>query len=216
MQEIAANFSDQTGIQTELIISSSGKHTAQIIAGAPYDIFISADMKYPHKLYTENLTSAKPRIYAYGQLVLWSMNKEQIVSLEGLEHQELNHLALPNPETAPYGTAAREVLQKINQWQILSSRLIFGESVAQANQYIVSGAAELGFTASSIVMAPTNEHLGRWIIVPDSLYTPIAQGVVLLKRSTKPEQAEKFYKYLLSEEAMITLKAYGYRQGHGK
>ena len=216
MQEIAANFTVNTGIETELIISSSGKHTAQIIAGAPYDIFISADMKYPKKLHDENLTTTEPVVYAYGQLVLWSLNNDRGLHLEDLRNIDFAHLAMPNPETAPYGLAAREALQAIDLWQSLSPQLIFGESVAQANQYIISGAAEAGFTASSIVMAPANKQKGHWTIIPDSLYSPIAQGAVVLKRSNKTEQAEKFYKYLFSEEAMTTLMAFGYRKESGQ
>lgn len=211
LETITENFSKEAGIKTRLVISSSGKHTAQIIAGAPYDIFISADMKYPVLLHEQKLTTSSPKIYAYGKLVLWSIDTTRQLSIESLEDINIKHIAIPNPETAPYGQAALEVLQNLNYWELLKSKMVYGESVAQANQYIISGAAELGFTASSIVNSPINHKVGRWSEVPDTLYSPIAQGVVILKRTNKAEQAQKFYEYLLSEKSMAVLRSYGYQ-----
>ena len=210
LEEIARKFEAQSGYAVNLVISSSGKHTAQIIAGAPYDLFISADMKYPEKLSRDGLTQAPPRVYAYGKLVLWSMDTINLESLDILMNPSLQHIAIPNPETAPYGLAAREALEKLNIWQELEPKYVFGESVAQTNQYIISGAAAMGFTASSIVLAPANQAKGSWLRVADSLYSPIAQGAVILKSSPKPAAAEKFYQYLFSEEAAKILVDFGY------
>ena len=210
MQQITADFTADTGIETELVISSSGKHTAQILAGAPYDLFISADMRYPGKLFDKNLTTGPPKIYALGQLVLWTLDTTSILDIDHLEDVTASHIAIPNPETAPYGRAAKEALQTLGLWQTLKPQFVYGESVAQTNQYIISGATTAGFTAMSVVLAPENEIIGKWLPVADSLYSPIAQGVVILKRSSKPEQAENFYQYLLSEKSMTTLRSFGY------
>jgi molybdate transport system substrate-binding protein len=211
LEEIAKNFTRDTGIETRLVISSSGKHTAQILAGAPYDIFLSADLKYPQSLYEQKLTTAEPKIYAFGQLVLWSLDTTSRYNVYNLTEQNIEHLAIANPETAPYGIAAKEVLLNINIWDKLEKIIVYGESVAQTNQYILSAAAEVGFTASSIVLSPINRNNGRWTTIPDSLYTPIAQGLVILKTSHKPQEAEKFYQYLLSEPSQKMLRSYGYR-----
>jgi len=211
IDSIATNFSKETGIKINLVISSSGKHTAQIIAGAPYDIFISADMKYPQRLYAQGLSEAEPEVYAYGKLVLWSINKTMKTTIDNLIKKDFQHLAVPNPETAPYGIAAREAMIKLNLWEELQDYFVFGESVAQTNQYIVSGAADIGFTAASIVKAPKNQSLGRWVAVSDSLYRPITQGVVILKSTTKPDEAQRFYQYLFSENSKKVLTSFGYK-----
>lgn len=211
IEQIVEDFQANSDIDIELVISSSGKHTAQIVAGAPYDLFISADMRYPEHLYQNNLTTEAPIVYAYGQLVLWSMREIEFTDFAGLANMGFDHFAIPNPETAPYGISAQQALKATEQWDILYPRFVFGESVAQTNQYIISGAAEIGFTAASIVLAPKNQGTGHWQYVPDSLYTPLAQGMVVLKNSEKQASAQKFYEYLLSKKSQETLKTFGYK-----
>ena len=207
---IAKKFTAETGIKTRVLISSSGKHTAQIKAGAPYDIFISADLQYPETLHKEGLTTGQPAVYAYGKLILWTLNDSLNLSLSQLPQQNIRHLALPNPKTAPYGRAAAEALQQAGIYQALAPKLVYGESVGQANQFILSGAAEAGFSAAAIVLAPAMKGKGRWQPVADSLYSPIAQGAVVLKQSPYPELADKFFLFLFSPAAKEILQAYGY------
>ena len=211
MQELADTFTQKTGTSCDVVISSSGKLTAQIKEGAPYDIFVAANMKYPQEVYAAGRAKTKPKVYAYGKLVLWSLNENIGVDLETLESEAIHHIALANPKTAPYGTAAVSALMQLKVYDRIENKLVWGESSSQTNQLILSGAAELGFTAMSVVKAPSMQSRGVWISVADSLYDPIEQGVVLIEHATttKPEAAA-FYEYLFSEEAQKILQDFGY------
>ena len=210
IEEIAEDFKNETGFSYSLIISSSGKHTAQIEAGAPYDIFISADVKFPQTLFEKGLTIGAPQVYAYGKLIIWSLHDSIEVSTKALTSPFLKHIAMPNPKTAPYGRAAKEFLESRNLFTTLSSKLVFGSSVAQTNQFILSKSAELGFTAASIVMSPTMKNKGHWQEVDKSTYSPIAQGAVVIKSSAHQESALQFYNYLFSKKAQDILVKHGY------
>ena len=208
---IIEKFTEKTGIPCELIIGSSGKHTAQILQGAPFDIFVSADMKYPSDLYKKGFTTAPPEIYARGKLVLWTMIDGLALSAGNLNDSSINHIALANPKTAPYGQAAIEVLEKYELLDSLKNKLVYGESIGQTNQFVFSKSAEIGFTAQSVVLAPEMKGKGKWILVNDSDYKPISQGAVVIKQSEgNIQQANKFYNFLFSNEAKIILKDFGY------
>ena len=120
------------------------------------------------------------------------------------------HIAMPNPKTAPYGRAAKEALDFYGQYDQISTMLVFGESVAQTNQFILSESAALGFTAASIVMAPAMKNKGRWQGVDENAYSPIAQGAVVIKQSSRLDMAKKFYLFLFSPKAKNILEAHGY------
>jgi molybdate transport system substrate-binding protein len=210
IEAIAQEFEKETGIACQIIVGSSGKHTAQIEAGAPYDVFVSADLKFPKKLHELNLTLAEPGVYAYGQLVIWTLNNSLNPEIEHLSAIKREHIAMPNPKTAPYGRAAKEALVYYGLYDQISSRLVFGESVAQTNQFILSESAVLGFTAASIVMAPAMKDKGRWQVVDKNSYYPIAQGAVVIKQSTQLAKAKKFYLFLFSPTAKNILQAHGY------
>lgn len=208
---IALEFEKETGIACQLIVGSSGKHTAQIEAGAPYDIFVSADLKFPKKLHELDLTLAEPGIYAYGKLVIWTLIGSLNPDIQHLSASEQYHIAMPNPKTAPYGRAAKEALDFYGMYDQISSQLVFGESVAQTNQFILSKSAALGFTAASIVMAPAMKNKGRWQLVDENAYSPIAQGAVVIKQSSQLDIAKKFYLFLFSPTAKNILQAHGYK-----
>ncbi len=210
MKDIAAAFTQKTGIDCDVIISSSGKLTAQIQEGAPYDVFVSADMKYPETLHKNGYTIENPKVYGYGQLVLWSALEDLQPSLELLTHQKIEHIAVANPKTAPYGEAAISVLKQANIYDQLSDKLVYGESISQTNQFIVSGAAQVGFTAKSVVLSPQMEGKGQWIAIDKNLYTPIAQGAVIIKKDSISEATLKFYKFLFSPKSKEILENFGY------
>lgn len=211
VKEISDAFTKQTGISCDLIISSSGKLTAQIKEGAPYDIFVSANMKYPNDVYKEGFAVAPPKIYAYGQLILWSLHHDIEPSLVGLSNHKIQSIALANPKTAPYGQAAIEFLKSKGMYTHVEDKLVYGESIAQTNQFITSKASEIGFTAKSVVMSPQMREQGYWKVLDSSFYTPIAQGVVLIKRENAGDvDATKFYDFLFSEEAKKILEDFGY------
>ncbi len=211
MRDICRAFSAQTGIDCQIITASSGKLTAQISEGAPYDILVSADMKYPNDLHRRGLTAAPPASYAFGRLILWSMTSDVEPSLAALKDTALDHIALANPAIAPYGAAALEVLRRCGMYEQVADRLVLGESIAQTNQFIITQAADIGFSAKSVVLAPAMRGKGRWKEIDSSLYSPIVQGVAILRNRTKhAEQAQQFYDYLFADQARSILEQYGY------
>jgi len=211
MEEIAIEFTRKTSVKTQIIIASSGKHTAQIKAGAPYDVFISADTKFPQMLYEQGLTVTEPAIYAFGTLVIWSFQDSLILDMPNLLSRNIEHIALPNPKTAPYGFAANEALIFFNVYDSASHKLIYGESVAQTNQFIISRAVEIGFTSASSTMAAEMINKGRWQEVDRNSYSPIAQAAVVISQSKHLLDAEKFYLFLFSAKAQAILQAHGYK-----
>ncbi len=211
MKDLTKAFSNETGIECESISSSSGKLTAQIKEGAPYDIFVSADMKFPNELYQSGFSTGKPKVYAYGKLVIWTMNTQLNPNFDSLEKKHINHIAMANPKTAPYGIAAEEALKNKGLFDKIQSKLVFGESVAQTNQFIVSYAAEIGFTAKSVVLSVNMKGKGNWKEVDDNLYSPLAQGVVVLNnRDTNLKNAQRFQNFLFSEKGKEILNKFGY------
>ncbi|MEZ4955399.1 MAG: molybdate ABC transporter substrate-binding protein [Saprospiraceae bacterium] len=180
MEELTEQFAKKTGVECHAIHSSSGKLTAQIKEGAPYDLFISANMKYPDELHQSGLTTDPAKPYAYGKLVLWTMMDEILsdeLDIQKLaDNHSVKHLAIANPKTAPYGEAAVEAFHFYNLYDALQPKLVFGESISQVNQFVLSKTAEVGITAMSVVLSPKIKDQGHWAEVPQESYTPIAQG----------------------------------------
>ncbi len=209
LKVLAHNFVQQTGYQVSLISGSTGRHYAQIINGAPFDIFFAADSKRPALLEKEKQIIPGSRYtYALGKLVLWSPNTH-LVDKEGdvLKHASFHHLAMANPKLAPYGKAAQEVLLKKQLWKSLKTKAVRGENIAQAFQYVKSGNAELGFVALSQVKDLT----GSLWEIPDSLYSPIQQDAVLLSNK---KAALAFYHFVKSNEPQTIIKNFGYGIPH--
>ena len=215
MNELKTEFTKETGIDVSVIIGSSGQLTAQIKNGAPYDVFISADMKYPETLFQDKAAVDSPRVYADGSLVVWTMkrkikfDKNLTILLSG----KINKIALANPRTAPYGAAAVEALKHFNLYNKVKDKLIYGESIAPTNQFIYSKAADAGFTAKSVVLSPQMKAKGRWMEIDTNSYKPIEQGCVLLKYGYDNHKNEsiKFYNFLFSKKAKKILLKYGYK-----
>lgn len=213
-QVITQVFTEETGTPCEMIVGSSGKLMAQVKAGAPFDIFLSANMKYPEELYQAGFTSSAPEVYAFGKLVIWTTLSGIVPDIRQLRDSSVRHIALANPETAPYGTAALQALKRIGFYEKVKDKLVFGESIAQATQFILSGAAEIGFTAKSIMLAGEIAEKGSWLMVDEQLYDPIRQGAVLLKKEKSHPSAEAFLLFLRSERAKDILANYGYETDH--
>ncbi|MDA8686275.1 molybdate ABC transporter substrate-binding protein [Robiginitalea sp.] len=211
MAELAEAFTQSSGIPCHVTLSSSGKLAAQIREGAPYDVFVSADMAYPEALYGEGFSNNPPKIYAYGKLVLWTLRDSIEPNLEQLLQSNTSHIALANPETAPYGAAAREVLEGLGIWEAMSEKWVYGESIAQVNQFVYSGAAEMGFTAMAAVQSHQTRGMGRWKEVPQDRYSPIAQGAILLNGPAASQPSgQVFFDYLFSDSAAAILMKFGY------
>ena len=191
-----------------LISGSSGKHYAQILNGAPFDIFFSADKARPILLEKKGISKTGSRFtYALGKLILWSSSDGFIKKDERLYNNNLRFLAIANPKIAPYGVAAREVLISMNLWEDLQSKLVRGENIAQTFQFVNSGNAKLGFISYSQLMNPSYPVVGSFWEVPQTLYTPIEQQVVLLKKSSL---AKDFLSFIESDESLNIISKYGY------
>ena len=215
MQDIKNEFEKESGKKIEIVVSSSGKLTTQIREGAPFDVFVSADTKYPEEIYAKGGSDEKPKIYALGSIVLWSRNiPASELTIAILNTDQVKKIAIPNPRIAPYGEAAVQVLQKQKLFDQLKTKLVYGESIAQTAQYITSGSVEAGFNALSVVMSPEMKGKGNWILIDSSLYQPIKQAAILLKHSEdspKKETSRQFYAFLYSKKGKEIFKKYGFR-----
>ncbi len=212
MDSLVSTFRCETGVSCQVIIGSSGKLTAQIHQGAPYDIFISADMKYPKTLYRNGLTNGKPKIYAYGQLALWASIDTPSLSVNLLSNDQIKHIAIANPEVSPYGLASVEIFKHYGLYDVLKDKLIYGESIAQVNELINLRVVDAGFTAKSAFVSGKMTQRGQWLVVAIDSYTPVAQGVVRIKRNhiTDIYYIEKFYQFLFSKQTQHIFQVYGY------
>jgi molybdate transport system substrate-binding protein len=214
MQALSRAFeAEHPGTKVRIIVGSSGKLTAQIRRGAPYDLFLSADMAYPEALAEAGLTAAPPRPYALGGLVLLSPRPRDLSGgLKVLKDPSIRRIAVANPRTAPYGRAAREALEHAGLYAALRPKFVYGESIAQTVAYTLT-AADVGLVAKSVLFAPRLREMkagSQWADVNASLYTPIRQGAVLLKRAADRTDARAFYEFLYGEKARRILRDYGY------
>jgi molybdate transport system substrate-binding protein len=208
-ERLIQGFAAESGHQIEVSTGSTGNLAAQIRNGAPFTLFLSADERRPAELEAEGLAVAGSRFtYAVGKLVLWGPDPRWVVidPATSLNDPELKRLAIANPELAPYGRAAEEVLTALGVWEAVEPKLVRGEDIAQTYQFVASGNAELGFVALSQVLDASGS---RWE-VPQDLYTPIRQQAALLKRGEGNAAAKAFLDYLRSEPAREIIRAAGY------
>jgi len=206
-------FEQETGTDIDIILGSSGKLTAQILAGAPYDLFLSADLKYAQKLFEEGVSEDEPIIYAYGKLVIWSSLDSALTNSQETDLRTMK-MAMANPKTAPYGQATAQYLKTTGDWDKLSDRLVYGESISQVNQFLASGAVQVGFTSKSSMFSEAFKGKGYWTEIPSAMYQPLAQAMVQLNsRPALKNETKAFYNFLLSETGQSILKDYGYASG---
>ena len=209
IKALATRFEAGSGHKVTLSFGSTGKHYAQIKNGAPFHAFFAADVKRPELLDEEGVALPGSRFtYAIGKIVLWSP-KRGAVDAQGkvLEEGTFRHLAIANPKLAPYGKAARKVLQDRGIWEALQNRMVRGENIGQAFQFVKSGNAELGFVALSQVKHPAHSIEGSWWEIPQSLYTPIEQQAVLLRES---DAARAFLAFVKSDASLEIIRGFGY------
>lgn len=209
-----ANLPNQPNIQ--LISAASGTLYQQIIHGAPFDIFLSADAIRPQQLVQQQLANAKSlTTYAIGQLSLWSAH-QAVTSLAVLspisDKQGQGKLAIANPNIAPYGIAAKQVLENLNLWQNYKNKLVTGININQTFQQVHSGAVNLGIVAKSQLVLNNLQGFD----IPAHLYSPISQQLVIINRTKQPLLAEQFSDFLLSEHIQNKLTAYGYLSATAK
>lgn len=212
MQKIATAFAASTGHKAELSFGATGKFYAQIVNGAPFQLLLSADEATPARLEREGLVVANTRFtYALGRLVLWSAQPD-LVDAQGavLKTGQFRHLAIANPKLAPYGAAAVQVMQRMDLDAALQPRLVQGENIAQAYQFVASGNAQLGFVALSQVMVDGQIANGSAWLVPTGLHDPIRQDAALLTPGKDNAAAAALLQYLRGDKARAIIRSYGY------
>ena len=208
LKTIAGQFEALTGHRIRISAGATGKQYAQILHGAPYDLFFAADAHRPALLETQGFSQPGNRFtYAIGKLVLWSP-ANAYVDPQGkiLQQGNYQYLAMANPRLAPYGKAARETLLALGLWQTLKSRTVRGENIGQTFQFVKSGNTELGFVALSQIKGDPSSSGSHWVI-PENLYTPIEQQAVILTPSTT---ATAFADFVKSDKVKALIKASGY------
>ncbi|GHA11462.1 molybdate-binding periplasmic protein ModA [Oceanisphaera arctica] len=209
MEQLGKNFGEQSGHKVLVSSGSTGKLYAQIKNGAPFDVFLAADEERPTLLDEEGVAIADSRFtYALGKLVLWSPTADVVdETLQVLKAQNFDFLAIANPRTAPYGRAAQQVLETLGCWEAVQPRMVRGENIGQAYQYVYSRNAQLGFVAKSQIFKDDVFADGSYWQVPEYLYDPIVQQAVLLKEGTA---ARHLLDYLRSPAAARVIESYGY------
>ncbi|HRD96901.1 MAG TPA: molybdate ABC transporter substrate-binding protein [Rubrivivax sp.] len=214
MARIGEAFTAGTGHVLKVSTASTGKFYSQIVGGAPFEVLLAADDETPARLVAEGHALAGTRFtYAIGKLVLWSARPD-LVDDQGavLASDRFRHLAVANPKTAPYGAAAHQVLKARGLAEVLAPRLVTGESIAQAYQFVATGNAELGFVALSQVTLPGRKAAGSMWRVPENLYAEIRQDAVLLKPGAGQPAALALLDFLKGETARQIMREHGY--GH--
>lgn len=199
-------------INVNIILGSSGALSAQIQNSAPYDVFMSANMLYPNYLYSKNLSN-KAKVYAKGSLVMFSKNKRDFKNgFNTISNKNIKRVAIANPKTAPYGKASLEALKNSKLYEKNKHKLIYANSISHTLSYAFS-AAQIAIVAKSSLFAQKMRKFKKdsnWIDVNTSIYTPIEQGIVIIKKSKKQKEAKKFYDFVLSKKAKKILEEYGY------
>jgi len=213
VEAIGSAFAKDTGHSIQVTTGATGKLYAQIGEGAPFAILLSADAETPARLEEEGNAIAGTRFtYAVGKLSLWSADAGRIGAdpKAALTAPETLHVAIANPDLAPYGVAAREALTAMGLWETIQSRIVMGENIGQTFSMVESGAAEMGFVATSAVEAPGTEPQGSRYDVPQDLFTPIRQDAVLLKAGEGNAAAIAFLGYLRGDKAKGIIASFGY------
>ncbi len=195
---------------------SSGNFTAQIKTGAPFEVFLSADVSFPKELVKAGLADESTLFtYAFGKIVLWTLHPETVDVTQGLavlsKPEVVKKLAVANPEHAPYGRAAKQALQHDRMWDALQPRIVLGDNIAQTAQFVSSGNADAGIVALSLVTSPKLANVGKWQEIPTEDYAPLEQGAVLTKTGTANPTAKAYMDFLRTPEARAIFDHYGFR-----
>jgi molybdate transport system substrate-binding protein len=214
LKDIARQYEHQTGRKVEITFGSSGNFFAQIQNGAPFDIFFSADIDYPNRLQQANLTERNTLLkYASGQMVIWIPAASKIdlpaQKWNTLLDPSIQKIAVANPEHAPYGRAAIDALKHAGVYDKVRSKLVYGENISQAAQFVQSGNAQAGIIALSLAVSPAMKSGQRWGVPPDQ-YAPLEQAAVILKSARDKDAARAFLKFVASDDGQRILGSYGF------
>ena len=211
IKALGKDFTQKTGIQIDPIVGSSGNLATQIRNGAPFDVFLSADMNFPAGLSKDGFSLKEPEVYAYGSLIICSTQNLRFDNWEKLLTSDpIKKIAIANPAIAPYGKAAEESLKLKGILDGIKPKVVYGESIAQVNTYITTGVVDAGFTTRALVKDVEGKTTLYWKEIDPKSYSPIKQGMIIIKQTKNGDGAQKFYDYMLSAAAKAILKEYGY------
>ena len=218
MKDLVAEYEKVTGNHAKLSLGSSGNFFAQIQNGAPFDLYFSADIGYPKKLEEAGLTVPESLYrYAVGRIVVWTGHESRINVAKGfdaLRDPKVKKIAIANPKHAPYGRAAVAAMERFNVYKEVKDRLVLGENISQAAQFIESGACDIGIIALSLALAPTMKTRGTYWEVPEGTYPLLEQGAVILKQSKNQDAARNFLEYMKGSQGQEIMKRYGFILPH--
>jgi molybdate transport system substrate-binding protein len=211
---IAARFEKESGHKASLTFGSSGNFFTQIQNGAPFDVFLSADIEYPRRLERDG-QAERGSLYQYaaGRIVLWTRRDSGIDVRGGLvvvASQNVRRVAVANPDHAPYGRAAVAALRHEGLYERVESKLVRGENISQTAQFVQSGNAEVGVLALSLALAPTLRNIGTYVEIPDAFYPPIEQAAVVIATSAQKTVARQFIDFLRQRDSVQVLESYGF------
>jgi molybdate transport system substrate-binding protein len=195
----------------ETIYGSSGKFQTQIRQGAPFDLYFSADIAYPRALKAEGFAASDVQPYAVGRIVLWSTSRDTgKMTLADLTDPTIQKIAIANPKHAPYGKRAEEALRAAGVWEKVESKLVYGENVAQAAQFVQTGNAQAGIIALSLALSPKLAKQGGYALIPGKLHQPLEQGFIITRRAADNPLAKVFASFMAGKEARAVMTRYGF------
>ena len=206
------------GADLKVSFGSSGNFTTQVKNGAPFEVFLSADVSFPRELIKAGLADESTlQIYAIGRIVLWTSTPDKVDVTKGFDllrdpNGPVKKLAVANPDHAPYGRAAKEALEHEKLWDAVQPRVVTGENIAQTAQFVETGNADAGFVALSLVLSPKLSKVGKWWEVPADTYNKLEQGVVLTKAGANNPSAKAYVEFLKTSEARAIFDKYGFKK----
>ncbi len=214
-KEIIAEFEKQTGTHVKLSLGSSGNFFSQIQHGAPFDLYFSADVRYPQKLeQSGHAIQGSLYKYAVGRIVVWAPSGSPLavekVGMEALLGPSIKKIAIANPKHAPYGRAAVSAMQHFKVYDLVKDRLVLGENISQAAQFVESGAADIGIVALSLALAPPMKAAGKYWEIPAETHPPLEQGAVILTSAKNQQAAKAFLDFLKGPEGKRVMSSYGF------
>lgn len=212
LEELKDEFlKDKKDSDISLFIGSAGRGYAQLTNGMEFDLFFSADRTYPRSIHENNLGYGEPITYAYGLITLYSLNKELLKSdLGSLKEDRVKKISIANPKLAPYGIAATEIIEKTPYASIAKSKLVIGDNVAQAAHFVDTGSVEIGFVPYALLKNNANIK-GEYILIDESLYTPLEHCLIITKHGANKEVAKQFVEFTLSDKGKKILEKHGYK-----
>lgn len=212
LDEIVADFRRlHPGEKLETIYGSSGKFHTQIRQGAPYDLYFSADIAYPRLLAAEGFAASAAKPYAFGRIVLWSASRDaRKMTIAELADPSIRRIAIANPRHAPYGKRAEEALRAAGIWEKVAGRLVMGENIAQAAQFVQTGNADVGIIALALALNQELASKGGHALIPANLHQPLEQGFIITRRAAGNPLAGKFAEYMGSPQARRIMARYGF------